>query len=194
MTDLFVFAMAASALLIVPGPTNTLLAASGATIGFSRSVKLIFVELGGYLAAIWFHTMMLGPAVAADPAFATGLKLVASGYLVLCAVRLWLNSGDELANLPPTSASRLFIATMLNPKALIFAFVVFPSPAASDMPPQWVLFAVLVAAIGSGWIALGGTIARSAGQFATPARVSRFAAAVLGIFATVVASSALAGL
>lgn len=50
-------------LLAMPGPTNTLLATSGAGIGIARSLHLLAAELCGYLAAITLLRLALGPVV-----------------------------------------------------------------------------------------------------------------------------------
>ena len=42
MSNLLMFAAAAAAVLAIPGPTNTVLAASGALAGVRRSLPLIF--------------------------------------------------------------------------------------------------------------------------------------------------------
>jgi threonine/homoserine/homoserine lactone efflux protein len=50
--DLIHFALAALALLLMPGPTNALLAACGATAGFPRSLRLLLSTVGGYATGI----------------------------------------------------------------------------------------------------------------------------------------------
>lgn len=194
MAHLFPFVVAVATLLAVPGPTNTVLAAAGATTGFARSTKLLLAAVGGYLAAIGFYSLVLGPTVAGSLTFAAALKLVASAYLVLCAVRLWCdaNAGSASAS-PVVSPGRVFMVTLLNPKALIFAFVIFPPGALQAFVLHAAIFAPLAMAIGGGWIAFGRFVAKSAGRFATPAWISRLAAVTLGIFATVIATSAIAG-
>ncbi len=194
MASLFPFIAAAAALLAVPGPTNTLLAAAGATTGFDRSAKLLLASVGGYLAAIGFYSLALGPTVAGNPTFAATLKLLASAYLVLCATRLWRDANAESASAASAvSPGRVFMATLLNPKALIFAFVIFPSGTLQEIVLHAAVFALLAMVTGSVWIAFGGFVAKSAGRFATPAWISRLAAVTLGIFATVIATSAIAG-
>jgi threonine/homoserine/homoserine lactone efflux protein len=91
-----------------------------------------------------------------------------------------------------TTVARLFLTTLLNPKALIFAFVIFPHTGLTTLTPYDAIFAALVAIIGASWILLGGLIASSAFGTATPRRISRIAAVALGVFATLIASSAVA--
>ena len=67
MTEMSAFALAAIALLAVPGPTNTLLAASGAAIGLRPSLRLIPAEISGYLVAIGYLLAVLQPLVASHP-------------------------------------------------------------------------------------------------------------------------------
>jgi len=68
--DRIAFAAAALSLLATPGPTNTLLATSGAKVGLRRSLPLLGAELGGYLLAILLLRALIGPLMAANPVFA----------------------------------------------------------------------------------------------------------------------------
>jgi len=63
MHDPVSFTLAVLALLVTPGPTNTLLAASGAIAGLARSMRLIPAELCGYLAAIATLLFIADPAI-----------------------------------------------------------------------------------------------------------------------------------
>jgi threonine/homoserine/homoserine lactone efflux protein len=193
MIETLTFALAVVALLAVPGPTNTLLAASGAAIGVPRSLRLLAFEISGYLVAIGVLIQVVGPLAASHAFVPIVSKLVASLYLTWSAMRLWRDADAELASVPaPASPLRVFVTTLLNPKALIFAFVVFPHGDMAVLAPFVALFSVLVVCIGCGWIGLGNLIARSSARVATPARISRLAAIALGLFATVIASSAVA--
>jgi len=194
MVGMLTFILAVAALLSVPGPTNTLLAASGAAIGIRRSLFLIPAEVFGYIIAVGFFLIIVGPLSASYPIIPLALKLVASAYLVFAAVKLWRNGSAEIISVPrPASPGRLFLATLLNPKALIFAFVIFPQTGLMTLAPNAAVFAGLIAVIGSGWITLGNTVARSAAGTATPKRILRLTAIALGIFATMIASFAIAG-
>ncbi|MFI5407889.1 LysE family translocator [Kaistia sp. UC242_56] len=192
MTAVPTFILAVLALLAVPGPTNTLLATSGAAIGMRRSLRLVPAELAGYGLAIGILMGIVGPLAAEHPIVPILSKIVASLYLAGSAVALWRQAAREaLPGGAPISVRRVFVTTLLNPKALIFAFLIFPRDLAS-LPGFAGLFSVLVVGVACGWITLGSSLSRSAGGFATPARVSRFAAVALVVFASVMASSAIA--
>jgi threonine/homoserine/homoserine lactone efflux protein len=190
MFDVPTFALAVLGLLAVPGPTNTLLAASGAAAGVGRSLRLIPAELVGYGLSIGLLAMAAGPVVAAQPLLAAALKTLAGVYLVVCALRLWRSGGAALARTPaPAGVGRVFVTTLLNPKGLVFAFAIFPADPAA-LPLAFALFAAILAAVSLGWIAAGAALAGTAGAVVTPARVSRAAALVLGLFAAALLSNA----
>ncbi|WEK50760.1 MAG: LysE family transporter [Candidatus Kaistia colombiensis] len=193
MTAMLPFALAVLALLAVPGPTNTLLATSGAAIGMRRSLKLVLAELGGYWLAIGILIQIVGPLAAHHPIVPILSKIVASAYLAWSALALWRNAAREAApGGEPISVRRVFVTTLLNPKALIFAFAIFPAGDWATLLPFAGLFTALVVGVACAWIALGSGLSRSAAGFATPARVARLAAVALVLFASVIASSAIA--
>lgn len=191
MTDPVAFLLAVVALLATPGPTNTLLAASGAAAGLARSLRLVPAEIAGYGLAIGLLTTVVGPAAAAAPLLPAALKAAAAAYLAWSAVRLWRAGGAALAGVPaPATAARVFATTLLNPKALVFAFAIFPAGSPASFALHFAAFAAAVLAVSTGWIAAGAAIARSPGGVVTPARVSRVAAAVLALFSVLLVAGA----
>jgi|AGTN01.3.fsa_nt_gi Putative threonine efflux protein len=189
------FTLAVLTLLATPGPTNTLLAASGACVGMSRSLKLLLAEIGAYLVSIVTLSTLLGEVVQTQPLIALGLKLTASLWLVFCAVRLWRQARQTFdANAAPVAFRRVFVTTLVNPKALIFAFVIIPQGSLGDMAPWLAAFACLTVFVGASWIALGTLLARSAGGRATPQVIWRIAAVALATFATIISGSAIAAI
>ncbi|OAN54068.1 hypothetical protein A6A04_12545 [Paramagnetospirillum marisnigri] len=193
MTDPLAFTLAVLALLATPGPTNTLLAASGATAGPRRSLALIPAELSAYLLSISTLALVVAPLLAAHALLGAGLKLAAAAWLVCCAGRLWREGGGpDFGDEAVITPLRIFTTTLLNPKGLIFAIAIFPPASPLDLIPWLVGFSGLAVVVAAGWITLGATLARSAGSRATPTRICRLAAVVLVVFAVTMAGTAVA--
>ncbi len=184
MQDPVFFTLAVVALLATPGPTNTLLATSGALSGFRRSLPLIGAEITGYLLAIGMLHLVLGQVLIATPLLNTALRLAVGAYLLVAALRLWQRRDDLAGAAGTIGIGKVFVTTLLNPKAAVFAFVVLPL----SQPAPWLhlaAFVLLIVAAASAWILLGASIARSG----TARRsVSRVAAAALALFAGLIAA------
>ncbi|ACK52212.1 conserved hypothetical protein [Methylocella silvestris BL2] len=194
MENPFAFALAVLALLATPGPTNTLLAASGASVGPWRSLRLIPAELCGYLISIATLIFVIGREIEHNALAAATLKIAAGLWLAASAAALWRNAGQSVRpTQAPATPTRVFVTTLLNPKALIFAFVIIPpAPAALSL---WLAgFSALVILVGGIWIVLGAFLARSTGGALTPALIARGAALILLIFASTLAGSAIAAI
>jgi threonine/homoserine/homoserine lactone efflux protein len=184
------FFPAVIALLAVPGPTNTLLAVSGAARGVRGSLPLLPMELGGYLVAILAWGQVFAPLSASYPLFTVVSKLLAALYLGWSGIRLWQDGNAQLADKTRLiTPSRVGITTLLNPKALIFALVVFPPTDLGRQTPYFIAFSIMVVCIGLGWVGIGALVARSRPDMATPRLVSRLAATALGIFAATLLGS-----
>jgi threonine/homoserine/homoserine lactone efflux protein len=181
------FTLGLIAILSVPGPTNTLLATSGATIGLSRSLPLLACEFTGYATAITVIRLLMVPVLARLPSGVRVVHVLAAVYLVALAVGLWR---WRLAQ--ATRAVRphhVLITTLLNPKALIIALILLPSTTAANWR-YWVVLTLLIPLIGSGWIAFGRMLGRSASRKII-ALIPKAASVVLGLFAVVLVVSAL---
>ena len=188
------FVASAALLLAIPGPTNTLFAASGAAVGLRKSLALIVVAIAAYVLAILILMQIYDRVFAGSSVAGAIAKAIASLILVTLAVRLWrpVEAGLDAVPMRPISPAQMFVATLFNPKALIFAFAVFPRVSPSETAGLMGLFAILAAAAGGAWVVLGRMIALSAGRAATAGRIRRAAALILCVFATVIASSAIA--
>lgn len=162
MTDPVLFILAVLSLLATPGPTNTLLATSGATVGVKRSLAMLAGELGGYLIAIAVLRMVLGPVIAAQPLLGIALKVAVALYLGWIAFKLWTRN-PALTDDGAVTLPAVFVTTLLNPKALVFAFGIIPA----EHPALWafiVAFAVTVPVIGLCWIVVGSLIGAASGE------------------------------
>ncbi|WP_341988286.1 hypothetical protein [Azorhizobium sp. AG788] len=193
MTLDLAFVLSVAALLSVPGPTNTLLAAAGAAGGPRHAVRLVPAELAGYLVTIGLLCTLVGPLVAGHATVLMAFRLAAAVYIAVSAVGLWQPAAGVAGTAPAAiGPHKVFVATLLNPKGLIFAFVIFPKGGLATLPPALAVFSAVLLVIGTGWVLLGHLIARSAGRFATPRGISRSAAVALGVFALILLGSALA--
>jgi threonine/homoserine/homoserine lactone efflux protein len=174
-------------LLIMPGPTNTLLATSGATVGFRRSIPMLAGELAGYLVAIFLIQFVLGPAMSRSPATALALRLAAAAYLMILSVKLWRT--PFMWARAVVSLRQVFVTTLLNPKALVFALVIIPF--SSPHPGLYLsIFAATIPLIGTLWISFGTFLGRHA-QPAYLGVVPKAASVVLAVISAILVSSAL---
>lgn len=186
MLDPFVFSLTVLFILATPGPTNTLLATSGALVGVRRSLPLIAAELTGYLTAIACLHFLLGELVARHSWLNAGLRLAIGAYLLYAAWELWTRREMLQGARTGVRFDRVLVTTLLNPKAIVFAFGVIPlsSPDALAYVAAFVGFVVAAA---SSWIAAGafaGAMASQQGSRLIP----RISAVVLALFAGLIAT------
>ncbi|MBR0837683.1 LysE family transporter [Bradyrhizobium manausense] len=174
------FLMAAYFLLAVPGPTNTLLATSGAGIGIFRSLHLLVAELCGYLLAIVLLRIALGPFMSSIPIAAVMLRVAVTVYILCLAVTLWRVNRRELRDGAPVRFGQVLITTLLNPKAIVFAFLLLPLQAGLiELAPWLALIAFQIVTAGAAWLAFGATLGRSARRLGYPDLVTRTGAVTL---------------
>jgi threonine/homoserine/homoserine lactone efflux protein len=188
VTDPLLYVLAVLTILVTPGPTNTLLATAGAMVGLRRSLPLLIGEIGGYLVAIAAIRLVLGPVFAAYPPLAIALKLVVALYLAWIAIGLWLRGAQLTERGRPVTVQGVFVTTLLNPKALIFAISVIPA-AGPQLPWYLAGFAAIVLGAGSAWILVGTLIGATAGE-RHAGLVPRIASVALAGFAGLLAASA----
>ncbi|MBB5692798.1 LysE family transporter [Muricoccus pecuniae] len=181
MQDPILFALTVLLILGTPGPTNTLLAAAGGTVGFRRALPLVPAEAGGYLISIHAIGLALGPVIASRPEVALGLRLAVGAYLLLLAAKLWRRGAVDLSTAPVTPR-QVFVTTLLNPKAIVFALGVIPF-GAERWWPYTLGFLGLLAGVALAWIALGAVLGRAAGAVGRAGLVPRVGAAAVGAFA-----------
>ncbi|WP_438750897.1 LysE family translocator [Pararhizobium sp. O133] len=186
------FIAAVLALLLTPGPTNTLLAVGGASAGFRRSLPLILAEVSGYLLTITPLVTFAGPYLVAHPLAASAIKLCSAAWVLLLAIRLWTTPPATAGTSPSLVTFRqVFITTVLNPKALIFGLVLIPHGTLTTVLPWLGLFVIMVISAACIWLIAGAAIIyrRRNGQF--PPLLARIAASAMLLFAASLAGSSL---
>ncbi|MBB1093415.1 threonine transporter [Rhodopseudomonas palustris] len=180
------FVLTSLLILLTPGPTNTLLAASGAAMGVRKALWLPLAEALGYSIAISLFVAAAG-ALEEVPIALPLLKGVAAGWLLFSAVQLWTRPATPDRADQRGAFSRVCVTTMLNPKAMLVGTVIIPDVTIGQA--QAVLsFVVLSSVAGAGWIVSGAAL---------PAGLRRYsfksAAVIIAAFSFAAAASAVQG-
>lgn len=194
MTDVLPFLLACAAVLFVPGPTNTLLATSGAASGFKRSLTLPVAELTGYTISIWTLALLLAPLVNSSPVVSAVLRGACGVYLIWSAIHLWREGSSALTSSEPVSFQRVFVTTLLNPKGALFALVVIPYLGERNFTAAWpylIGHAVITVTASLTWIAAGAAIGAGTRERIGAGLIRRLGASALGVFGVLLSSSVL---
>ncbi len=185
-------------ILLTPGPTNTLLASSGIQVGVRKSLRLIPAEAIGYLIAITLWGMIIGSVSAKFPMLPTLLKLLSAFYIIFLAIKLWKTADIEASfNLPTIRARELFCATLLNPKALLFASAIFPSTAwltLNNYLVHIVMFLLLIVPIALFWTFIGSILASNKVRWLNQSNLQKTASIILISFSIPLSYSAILSL
>lgn len=149
------FALAAMVLLVMPGPTNLLLAARGQRDGLRGAPAPVLAVILAYGLGIVLVTSLIDLAPALPLALL--LKGAAALWLTCLAWRIWRR--PELAEMRAGGIGALFVTTLTNPKVVVFATLLIPP---GPLLPRLAILAPLIAAssacyllIGSGTLRLG---------------------------------------
>lgn len=187
LTTLLSFALACFVIVIVPGPTVTLVVANSMKHGTRAGLANVVGTQIGLLTMIGVLALGLSAVVAHMASIFSVLKLIGAAYLIWLGVKLWRSDGNlgemRAGARPPRSfVLQGFLVIWSNPKALFFfgAFIPqFINPALGEAAAQTVLYGVIfmvVATIFDGCYAiLGG----SAGSWLSRKRI-RIAERVAG--------------
>ncbi|MDT8855786.1 hypothetical protein RNZ50_12320 [Paracoccaceae bacterium Fryx2] len=159
--SLVAYSGAVLAMLLAPGPTNTLMGVAGAQGGPGRVMRLLPAELLGYLTTI-LPLVYLGAQILSQwPSVAVVLKLAAAAWVMFLAVRLWGRPGDG-DGVHEVTARRVYLTTVLNPKALVFGLVLLPAPDAQQFGVKLGLFGLMVIVVAVIW-GMSGVLTRIGG-------------------------------
>ncbi|RKP44342.1 LysE family translocator [Trinickia fusca] len=185
-----------SLVLLMPGPTNTLLLSSGLKVGVRRTLPLLVAEALGYLVSIAVWGFFLCALAAGRPWLYAAIKLLSSAYILWLAIKMWATSrSPQQLAAGPVGFRDLFVATLTNPKALLFASTLFPLEAftsAAQYARTAAVFLAVLVPIGIVWASLGKLM--SGGRTASTARTRtllRLASLVLVAFSGLLVYSVL---
>ncbi|CAQ83067.1 MULTISPECIES: LysE family translocator [Photorhabdus] len=183
--DYIIIASMVSMVLIMPGPTNTLLVSSGYSHGFISTLRLILAEAFGYLTAISLWGLFLSSLSHTFIWLLVALKLCASTYIAYLAFKVWhfsLGKGEAKVHF-----STVLFATLLNPKAFVFATYVFPLTAFTvwaEYIPSMTAFVCALLPVSLIWVGAGKVLClgNMGKRRLKPELFYRFASLVLSVF------------
>ena len=194
----WLFIVLVATILFTPGPTNTLLASSGIQVGIKKSFRLIPAEALGYLLAISAWGFLIGQVTAQLPILPVILKLFSSIYIIYLAIKLWRTADvHQSLNQPTIKAIELFCATLLNPKALLFASAIFPAIVWINLDyyiAHMLIFLILIIPIAFIWTLIGSLLANNKIKWLNQSNMQKTASLVLMSFSIPMSYSALMSL
>lgn len=157
---LFDLALTLFALLLTPGPTNTLMGLAGMSAGFGRAKWLIGAELAAYLSVVVPLALLGKAALDRWPSLGPALALAAGLWVLWLAAKLWRLPKTTTAQ--TISARTVFVTTLLNPKGLVIGLVLLPSAALNELPLRVAVTAGVIVAVALVWTGLGSCMAHRA--------------------------------
>ncbi|MDC9594929.1 LysE family translocator [Xenorhabdus sp. IM139775] len=149
--------------LLIPGPTNTLLLVSGLKNGVVKALPLIIAEACGYTAAIGVWGLSLSTIPVGVFWIQSIIKALCSFYIFYLATKVW-SYGRNSYYEDNISFPQMVLASSLNPKALLFVSLFIPTSSFDNINEFiffTLIFTILLIPIGLLWISLGGLIRRN---------------------------------
>ncbi|KOY60658.1 hypothetical protein AM629_18115 [Photorhabdus heterorhabditis] len=172
-----------SLLLIMPGPTNTLILSSGLIVGWKKSQKLIITEMLGYFISVSILGFTLTFVNLYIPWITVLLKILSAIYIALLSIKVWKFSlSIDYSN--EINAKEIFITTLLSPKAFVLASYVIPSYA-FELPiiysSSMVILLSTIYPVSCLWVLLGKTLHLKS-NYIQPNYFFKFASLILMFF------------
>ena len=189
------YVLAASILLLVPGPTILLVMGYALSGGRRSAWRTVPGVMAGDATSISLSLLGLGALLATSVSLFAVLKWLGAGYLVYLGVRMWrapLGQGMGPApaqGAPPVEGwsvtAHAYVVTALNPKGLVFFVAFLPQfivPHAPLLPQGVVLAVTFVALAGAnalGYALLVGSLRHAFRRPATLRALNRVSGSVL---------------
>jgi threonine/homoserine/homoserine lactone efflux protein len=185
---MYYIAIAMLTVLLVPGPTNSLLLQSGVSRGLKGySLRLIVAEWLAYVIQITAWGMSIDALIVNYGWVVVATKILAVMFLFYISAKLWFSVHEETSGKPSAiSVPALFLATLNNPKGLFFASFVAPVGTFSDLESYlsfMAIFSLVIIPVGIIWVGLGAVFGRNLPSIISANRVNRFVSLVIGLFA-----------
>ncbi|AGS25904.1 hypothetical protein NXC12_PE00769 (plasmid) [Rhizobium etli] len=146
------FAAGVFTLLILPGPTNAILAMASQALTTGRAIALLATVLSAYLSIVLPAAGLAGTFLRDHPLISQLVKLVSAAWVLYLAIRLW---GTGSTRVEAVSLWQLAVTTLLNPKALILGLTMVPP--AQEIPAAASIAALTSAVLAASliWLSIG---------------------------------------
>jgi threonine/homoserine/homoserine lactone efflux protein len=147
------FAGASAALLVIPGPTVTVVVSYALSQGRRAALPLAAGVALGDLAAMTVSLAGLGAVFIASPAAFAALKWLGAAYLAWLGFKLWRAAAAAAGGRAPEPAMRLFVhawtVTALNPSGFTFFVAFLPQFLVAEraLLPQMAIFVATFVAL-----------------------------------------------
>ncbi|MEE4149452.1 LysE family translocator [Pseudomonas viridiflava] len=187
---MYYVAIAMLTVLVVPGPTNSLLLQSGISRGLGMySLKLVAAEWAAYMIQITAWGLSIASLIENYGWVVMATKVLAVMFLFYLSLKLWFSIHPDPDGAPsPISISALFLATLNNPKGLFFATFAAPAGTFLHMDSYlsfMTIFSLVVLPVGIAWVGLGAVFGRRLPSVLSASRINRFVSLVIGLFAVI---------
>ena len=175
-------------LLIVPGPTNTLLMRAGVLFGFAASWRMAFIECLAYLLQVSVWGAVLFYLSAWSPWAVKVMQLAAVCYLLTLSYTLWQRKNSAVdSSSDRFSGLYFFWLTVMNPKGLLIVSFIAPISAFASLQGYagfMATLALVVIPVGCTWIVLGSRFEGIQRTWLTPLKINRATSVAISCFAT----------
>ncbi len=152
------YAIAATVIIIIPGPTILLVVTQSLTHGRPATIPLVLGVMLGDSVAVCVSLLGLGALLTASAELFSIVKWIGAAYLIYLGISLWrmpANKIETAHDVAGKSSQKLFmhafIVTTFNPKGIVFFIAFLPqfvNPAFEPVP-QFVILAITFVVIGT---------------------------------------------
>lgn len=176
------------AVLLVPGPTNSLLLQVGVSRGLNaRSMRFVAAEWLAYIIQMTMWGVFIDLLIIEHSWVVIATKIFAVCFLFYISLKLWFSAKNSaLGTTSGITVPDLFVATLTNPKGLFFVSFVAPAGTFLSMN-NWLsfmlFFSAIVFPVGVVWIAAGAFCGRKFHAMVSGRFLNRAISLVIGLFA-----------
>ena len=176
------FVTAAVLLLVMPGPTDTLVVSYVLTRGRRSALASVPGVCLGYIVSLSLTLLGLGALLMTSAELFNALKIAGAAYLVYLGIKTWrapvpeaLDDDGRLARDGRRMFAQAFVVTALNPAGIMFYVAFFPQFIDVQRPlmPQMIALGACFVALGTLNSALYATLAAQVRRFIRSVRARR---------------------